>query len=274
MANYKKVIIICVALAIIIIALYIYFFSLPGKAKKAEPSPPYIAEETLPEKNQDTVKSNQEKPKFPKLNIPLQNSDKSVREHLKRCSSHPEFLKWLNNEELIRTFVAVIDGMARGESPAPLLEFLRPKEKFKTAQDLNTIKIDPSGYDRYTPYIEVITSLNSDILSSVYFQLKPLFKKAYTELGHADGDFDHTLIQAINTLLKTPVIKGDIYLEKKIISYSFKNKELEQLQPVQKHLIRMGPAHIQKIQSKLREIASAIKIPPKRLSKSSHQNGE
>jgi hypothetical protein len=44
---------------------------------------------------------------------------------------------------------------------------------------------------------------------------------------------------------------------------------LEELSPAQKHLLRMGPANVQKIQSKLRELASALGVSSSELSSGS-----
>jgi len=269
MQNYKKVIIICVILSVLIISLYIYFFFIPKKAKDQESTKPPFVKETLPDKSQHSVKLKKEEPEIPELDIQLKNSDEVVRKYLKKCSSHPKFLKWLKKEELVRTFVAVIDNISRGESPAPLLESLRLREKFKSIQNHNSFKIDTSGYTRYTPFIEVLISLKSDVLSSLYSQLKPLIDQAYKELGYPEEDFENTLIQAVNVILKTPVVEGDIHLEKKIIAYAFEDINLEHLQPAQKHLIRMGPEHTRRIHFKLRKIAKALKIPPEKLVHSS-----
>jgi hypothetical protein len=98
----------------------------------------------------------------------------------------------------------------------------------------------------------------------LYKQLKPVIQEAYKDLGYPDTDFEDTLTKAIVELLKVPVVK-DVLLEKKIISYAMVDPELESLSQAQKHLLRMGPENILRIQSKLREFAQELGIPSRRL---------
>jgi hypothetical protein len=89
-------------------------------------------------------------------------------------------------------------------------------------------------------------------------------QEAYKDLGYPDTDFDTTLIRAIVEMLQVPVVK-DILLEKKVVSYAMVDPELEGLSQAQKHLLRMGPENILRIQSKLRDLAQALGIPSSRL---------
>jgi hypothetical protein len=59
-------------------------------------------------------------------------------------------------------------------------------------------------------------------------------------------------------LLKVPVVKQDIQLEKKVVTYTMVDSDLESLSLAQKHLLRMGPDNIRVIQSKLREMAKLL----------------
>jgi hypothetical protein len=56
-------------------------------------------------------------------------------------------------------------------------------------------------------------------------------------------------------LLQTPVIEDKIYLSRDVLTYTFVDSRLENLRPAQKHLLRMGPENVRKIQEKLRELA-------------------
>ncbi len=84
-------------------------------------------------------------------------------------------------------------------------------------------------------------------------------------MGYPEEDFDKTLTVAIVELLKVPVVEGEILLEATVASYKMADPELENLSEAQKHLIRMGPENVRKIQAKLRKIGLALGIPGNKL---------
>jgi hypothetical protein len=86
-------------------------------------------------------------------------------------------------------------------------------------------------------------------------------------LGYPDRDFQDNVFRAIKVMLHAPVVEGEIEVEEGIVSYRMVDDHLEDLNEVQKHLIRMGPQNTQKIQAKLREMALALKLPENQLPK-------
>ncbi|MGC8811634.1 MAG: DUF3014 domain-containing protein, partial [bacterium] len=97
--------------------------------------------------------------------------------------------------------------------------------------------------------------------------LRPLFQEAYRELGYSSGDFDEVLFQAIVMILKMPQIKGKVLLEEEAegINYLFVDDNLEDLNDFHKHLVRMGPDNVLRLQKKVREIALELKVPEDQL---------
>jgi hypothetical protein len=61
------------------------------------------------------------------------------------------------------------------------------------------------------------------------------------------------------------IAEGDIALKEGVISYYMVDEDLEGLSDAQKHLLRMGPQNIRKIQNKLREMAVALGVPENQL---------
>ena len=74
------------------------------------------------------------------------------------------------------------------------------------------------------------------------------------------------LLEAIDTLLRTPVVEGQIELVPKVSSYEFADPKLEQLSDAEKHFLRLGPDNLRKIQAKARAIALEIGLPQAQLS--------
>lgn len=194
----------------------------------------------------------------PPLDIGIDESDNVMRELLRPGSSHPGFGKWLKNNDLIRKAVAAVVNISNDESPAAHLESLLPAAPFKVKKKHGKIYLDSDSYKRYDQAAAVFSSLSGDTLVSVYRRAYPLIDEAFKDLGYSEASFDHTLQEAIKMLLDVPVIETDILLEEKVTTYMFADANLEKLNPAQKHLLRMGPGNIRKIQAKLREIAGLL----------------
>jgi hypothetical protein len=202
------------------------------------------------------------------IQVELDQSDNIVRSMAQVLSSHPEVASWLMSKDLIRKFVGAVDNIANGLSPRSQIDFFNLEENFKVIETDGLYYLDHEGYDRYNLVGDVFSSLDSEGWVQLYEQSMLLIQEAYTDLGYPDEDFNKTLTAAIVELLKAPVIEGDILLEAKVISYAMADPRLENLSEVQKHLIRMGPENVRKIQAKLREIGLALGIPENKLPQS------
>jgi hypothetical protein len=263
METYKKVIWVSVIIAVVLIVpLIVYFFFLKGEAPAPPPpSPkPEVRAPVSPAVPGKDAAAKDEPTEPAPLAVPLNNSDEPMRELLKDCSPHPRFGRWVKNKDIIRRFAAVVDNVANGESPTPHLEFLAPTEKFTVIKRGDNIYLDPAAYGRYNRMTAILTSLQTKKLVEIYRQTKPLIKQAYKELGYPGKDFGKTLFQAFSVILDTPVIGSDIeLLEEKVTAYAFADPGLENLSAAQKHLLRMGPENIKKIQAKIREVISEMR---------------
>ena len=192
---------------------------------------------------------------------PLAESDAVVRELAGGLSQHPGLSGWLSGQGLIQRFVAVVDNLAEGTSPRPHLLFLAPEASFQTVTRNGRLYVDPRSYGRYDGVADVLASLDPRAAVGLYRQLQPLCEEAYRELGHPPGRFDDVLAKAIQTLLATPVVEGEIELTPKVVTYAFADPRLEALSPAQKHFLRMGPRNVRLIQGELRTLAGALGVP-------------
>lgn len=200
--------------------------------------------------------------------VALNDSDAYVRANVQGLSSLPAFAAWLRADGLVRRFVAVVDNVANGASPRPHLEFLEPEKEFTTVKKGRLLRIDPASYGRYDTAADVFNSLDTALSVNAYRSLRPLIRDAYRELGYPTQDFQDTLVRAIGELLGVPIVRGAVTVEKRVLTYVIADRTLEELSPPQKHLLRMGPENVEIIQSKLREFAAALGVPPDRLPKS------
>lgn len=268
MDAYKKVIgVSTIMAALLIIILIIYFFFFNQSSSSQDSTSPGDAGENvsipsaspMEKQNEDLIVEKDRESTDPLIrDITLNASDEPIRRIVSDFSTHPEIARWLKSKNIVRRCVAIVDNISNGNSPGPHLEFLMPSGRFKVIEGNGKIILDPASYIRYQPIAMALVSIDSERFVRVYRQLLPVIEEAYSELGYPGINIQETLEQAVDVLLKTPILKGDILLEEKVTTYAFAEPELEALNDAQKHLLRMGPQNIKKIQDKLREIKKIL----------------
>jgi hypothetical protein len=231
------------------------------KPKAEETSPPSPSAEAKPE-------AEKEPPPEPTVKLPaLDQSDDITRQMLRSLSPHGKVADWLKIKNIIRVIVAATDNMANGKSPRAHLGFLFYGQVFPVSEKGGKIYLDSKSYERYDLLTDAFVSLNTGRTIQAYEKLKPLFQEAYRELGYPQKDFHSTLVQAIKRILDTPIVEREVLLkeEGKGVNYLYVDDGLEDMNEVQKHLLRMGPKNTRKIQQKLREMALALGVPESQL---------
>jgi hypothetical protein len=254
MEEQKKVIVAGIIFVLLIVAAaVIYYFFIYSKPQESEETAQIGQEQPMVEEKIQT-----EEEKVEPLDVSLGESDDLVRKLAGELSSHPKLAMWLMSDELIRKFVAAVDNIANGQSPGPQIDFFKPDGDFKVIDEAGDYFLDPESYKRYDLVAEVFASLDPKGCVTLYKQLKPAIQEAYKDLGYPDTEFDNTLKKALMELLKVPVVKKDIQLEKKVVTYTMVDTDLEFLSSAQKHLLRMGPDNVRVIQGQLRLMAQSL----------------
>lgn len=193
------------------------------------------------------------------LELPaLDDSDDLLRELIAGLADHPRLARWLAPEGLVRRFVAAVDNVAEGLSPRKHLPSLAPTEGFKTVERDGGIYPAAESFARYDGPAAFVASLDAEATAALYRSLEPLFDEAYRDLGYPDRDFRQTLDQGIQRLLRTPVPSADEALVQGVLTYEFADPKLENLSGAQRQFLRMGPANVQRVQAKLREVSAAL----------------
>jgi hypothetical protein len=271
MESQRKTILITAAVLVILVIgaglLYWYYMRPPRPAATVEPpkaqepsQPPSPAETKLEEENQP--------PPEPAVKLPaLDQSDDIARQMLRSLSPHGKVADWLKIKNIIRVIVAATDNMANGKSPRAHLGFLFYGQVFPVREKGGKIYLDSKSYERYDLLTDAFVSLNTGRTIQAYEKLKPLFQEAYRELGYPQKDFHSTLVQATKRILDTPIVEREVLLkeEGKGVNYLYVDDGLEDMNEVQKHLLRMGPKNTRKVQQKLREMALALGVPESQL---------
>ena len=201
----------------------------------------------------------------PSIELPaLDQTDELVRRLVGELSSHPRVAAWLATNQLIRSFTVAVENIAGGSVPSQALRALRPAGRFQVIDTDTELRIDPRSYARYDALADAVGSIDASGAAQLYTTLKPRIADAYTELG-TDVPFDRTLERAIVSLLRVPVLEGNVSLDPKGGVFGFADERVEGLTAAQRQLVRMGPRNVRLIQAKLRAIALALGIPKERL---------
>jgi hypothetical protein len=246
----QKIFVIAVIAVLIAAAGALYYFYL-------KPAPPEEIPVSAVEEP-ETAEGIQEDDVVPPIQVDLNESDDLVRKLVKELSSNPGLARWLVSDHLIRRFVSAVDLIAGGESPRNPADFIALKGNFQVSGEDGKVFINPKSYSRYDALADIFLSLDTEGFVTLYKQLRLPIHQAYRELGYPSEDFNNTFKKAINELLKTPVIEDRIYLDRDVLTYTMTDSDLENLTPAQKHLLRMGPENVRKIQAKLREIGESL----------------
>ena len=221
--------------------------------RKPEPPP---AERAEPVARADTRGPADTRPE-----VQLSGTDPRVRELLRGLSNDAEFLRWLSAEDLVRRLVSATSAVAEGQSPRAQLSFLAPTGGFRATRRTGRTVIAPESYARFDGIARAIASVNTQGVRRVYQELKPLLEAAHAEIAPPGRTLDQVLTQAIGRLTSVAVPTGTVEVIPKSALYAYADPRLEALSSAEKHLLRMGPENMRKVQTKLSEIASALGLP-------------
>jgi hypothetical protein len=176
-------------------------------------------------------------------------ADDMLREQLNVAGADASLAKLVGDEHPLELSAKLIDGLSRGLVLRKILPADPPEEAFSAIGEDDAPFMSAASYERYDSYTDSIVSLDAAALVSSFHSLRPLYERAYEQLGLDAEDFDNAVIRSLDVILSTPEIEDPIALERKNVMYTFKDPELEQLPTLQKQLMRMGPDNIRRIKA-------------------------
>ena len=222
--------------------------------------PPLPPAEDIPPRPEPVVEAVAEAPAEPPPPLPpLTESDDLMRAQMSAAGVGGGELAPLEQQEnLIQQGTALIDGLSRGVILRKLLPLDPPREAFTALEEGDQMYMNPVSYQRYDGYAETIASLDTSTLVETFHTLRPLYEEAYGQLGLNPDDFDNALIRALDRVLATPEIEEPIALTRKSVMYKYADPQLEQLTPMQKQLLRMGPDNIRRIKEQARALREGL----------------
>ena len=187
----------------------------------------------------------------------LEESDPWLREEAADLSPDPEWPTWLETEGLVDRAVLGVVNVATGESPAPQLPFMQPSDTFGVVVDGDRTFADPENGRRYDALVRAVTSLDAQATARFYRGIGPLLGAGLRQLGFVDREFDEFARSALDVVLEAEVPDGPLELRQEGIVWAYVDPELEALSPATKHLLRLGPDNLRRLQSWARSFAAA-----------------
>ncbi len=207
---------------------------------EVEPEPEVIEEDPLPN---------------------LNDSDSWVQEKLPSLTWRKELLKLVINEDMIRRFVVFTDNFSQGIVAYEHSPFIQPMTSFSTAEKVESENMneeawlwDEKSTRRFSLYVDLLRSIDTETLVQWYVEMKPLIDEAYEELGYPDDEFTDALQDAITRVLDMEIPKQPVVLTRQSVMYKYADADLEKLDDTDKLLLRLGRENLLVIKSILLEI--------------------
>jgi len=189
---------------------------------------------------------------------PLDDSDARVHGELARLFPGQRIAEQFNLDRIVRRFAVTVDNLPGAKLPRKQLSTRPVPGRFAVSGEGDTLYLSPGNFSRYTAFVQLVESVDTEQLVSLYVGLYPLFQQAYEELGYPSAYFNDRLIDVIDHLLDAPEINEPVRLVRPKVVYEFADPQLEALSAGQKILIRMGPDNASRLKAKLRELRAAL----------------
>jgi hypothetical protein len=174
----------------------------------------------------------------------------------------PRFEALFIPDDFVKKIVATVDNLARPDVAARMNPAKPPAGDFVTAGEGDNLVLGAANFARYSPWIELVDSLDADETAALYRRLYPQFQSAYEALGNPDGYFNDRVIEVIDHLLAAPEPPATIALARPNVLYEFADPALEAESSGRKLLLRMGPGNAARVRMKLRDIRDRIAKKP------------
>ena len=186
----------------------------------------------------------------------------SATEQVATLIGTPRFEALFVPDDFVNKLVATVDSLARSDVAARMNPAKPPRGKFVTAGEGDALVLGAANFARYTPWIELIDSLDADATAALYKRLYPQFQAAYENLGNPDKYFNDRVIEVIDHLLSAPEAPATIALVRPNVYYEFADPTLESQSAGRKLLLRMGPGNAARVKATLTGIRSRIAAKP------------
>ena len=184
----------------------------------------------------------------------LEESDDAVRDAVGDIPLGAAGQQYLIPGNIIERSASLIYLMAQGDVPYKLLPVSRPKAAFPISDDGTQVVTDPAGFERYDALSQWLESLDLESLLSSLEWFIPLFREAWSYYGEDPAAFDMAVVMTLDMVIATPELDlSEARLIRKEAVWIFEDPAIEGLAPIQKQVLRMGPANAEVVKAKAAE---------------------
>lgn len=260
---------IAVIAVVVLLALWLLFSQDKPEPQPVNLLPPELSEpqpaepEQAPEPEAETIAAEPEpvavEPRTEPVAVapepmipPLDESDAEVKQRLLALDWKPGLAGLFITENMLRSFAVQVDNIAQGQLTKGY-RLLQPLEQKFSLPDDAPMQLEQSSFSRYTPYIQLLESVEPAQMVKLFNRYEPLLQQAYAEQGYPDELFKNKLIAAIDMLLATPEVSYPLALKRPSVVYEFADPTLEQLPAAQKQMLRLGPDNQRRVKVLLRQ---------------------
>ena len=113
------------------------------------------------------------------------------------------------------------------------------------------------GYARYDALAKWIQEPDVEALLSALDWLLPLFREAWSFYGESESSFDQAVLNTLDLIIYTPEVnlsEARLFLKEAV--WLYEDPAIEGLAPIQKQVLRMGPANATIVKDKAGEVRS------------------
>jgi hypothetical protein len=189
-------------------------------------------------------------------------SDARLRDLLGMLAPGRLFDGFLGNDDLLQRWVVATVAIAEDRLPQRDLAFLAPRRPLSAVRQAGRSVLAERSTARFDALARIVAAIDVHRFAQAYAVAHPWLESAYHQLGYPGRDFDQVTAEALQRLSDAKVADGPASLERVPSGlWIFSDERLEKLGPVEKQLLRMGPANTRIVQGKARELASALRLP-------------
>ena len=184
----------------------------------------------------------------------LEESDDAVRDAVGDIPLGTTGQQYVIPGNIIERSASLIYLMAQGDVPYKLLPVSRPKAAFPISDDGTQVVTDPAGFERYDAMTQWLQGLDLAALLSSLESFIPLFREAWSYYGEDPAAFDMAIVTMLDLVIATPEINlSEARLIRREAVWIFEDPAIEGLSPIQKQVLRMGPANAEIVKAKAAE---------------------
>jgi hypothetical protein len=200
---------------------------------------------------------------------PLDASDAVVEGAIRDLLGAEAAFDLVGSGGYIRKVVVTLDNLPRDRASARLWPVPPTPGRFSVRQQGDRTYLSTANFQRYSPFVSLVSSVDIEKLVALYVRYYPLFQQAYEDLGFPGRYFNDRVIDVIDHLLATPD-PGDLIelvlppqeapvaFERPWVLYDYADPALQSLSAGQKILIRMGSENSRRVKAVLGELRQRL----------------